>query len=145
MLLCSHFLSICLCEGNCVIFDRWDTQEASVLTFYNLKDFRVLLCYKRNWFCEKLKEKVLSNLLEPQFWSIFLNTVIVVTPLLLVWCCSVMLPSPPIRTQLLSINLSIWRGKKGSIQVVKSTFYWEMHFKTPRGGGKWAKDIKDHF
>lgn len=95
MLLCSHFLSICLCEGNCVIFDRWDTQEASVLTFYNLKDFRVLLCYKRNWFCEKLKEKLLSNLLEPQFWSIFLNTVIVVTPLLLVWCCSVMLPSPP--------------------------------------------------
>lgn len=95
MLLCSHFLSICLCEGNCVIFDRWDTQEASVLTFYNLKDFRILLCYKGNWFCEKLKEKVLSNLLEPQFWSIFLNTVIVVTPLLLVWCCSVMLPSPP--------------------------------------------------
>lgn len=52
----------------------------------------------------------------------------------------------PLHTQLLSIsNLSMWRGKKASIQVIKSTFYWEMYFKTSRGGEKIAKDIKDHF
>lgn len=38
VLLCSHFLSTCLCEGNYIIFDQFDTQEVSCLKVYNLKD-----------------------------------------------------------------------------------------------------------
>lgn len=38
MLLCSYFLSACLCEGNCIIFDKFDAQEVFVIRFYNLKD-----------------------------------------------------------------------------------------------------------
>lgn len=143
MLLC--FLSICLCEGNCIIFDRWDTQEASVLTFYNLKDFifRVLLCYKRNWFCEKLK--VLSNLLEPQFWNIFLNTVIVITPLLLVWCCLVMLPSPPYTHSYWVLIYPYEETKRAPSKWLSLCVTERSTLKLPGEGGKWAKDIKDHF
>jgi len=38
VLLRSHFVSPCLCEGNYIIFDQFDAREVAVLRFYNLKD-----------------------------------------------------------------------------------------------------------